>query len=57
MRYIKTFNNFIFEAETSSYDPPKYLVSPPLDQEGNGTIVKRNVDKYLNGEYNDNDED
>ena len=39
--YIKSFVEFINESKenkvnTSDYDPPKYLVSPALNQDGSG---------------------
>jgi hypothetical protein len=34
---MKTFAEFINEMETTKYSPPKYLVSPALDPEGNQT--------------------
>jgi hypothetical protein len=39
--HIKTFVEFINESKenkvnTSDYDPPKYLVSPALNQDGSG---------------------
>jgi len=33
MNRIKTFKQFLFEKNTSEYEPPKHLVSPALDPE------------------------
>jgi len=49
MEKIKKFNQFINEAETSSYAPPKYLVSPALDPEGNQVPDDKLV-KYMEEE-------
>jgi hypothetical protein len=51
MKRVKSFGEFINERETSEYTPPKYLVSPALDQEGNGT-VDDDIDSYMTGELN-----
>ena len=49
MKHIKTYTQYIKESETSSYDPPKYLASPALDQEGNGTVDDE-MGEWLRGE-------
>ena len=38
MKYIKKFEDYLGESETSSYKPPKYLVSPALAQDGSGKV-------------------
>lgn len=54
MEYIKTFEEFVFEKETSEYKSPEYLVSPALAQDGSGvpddkmfTFFKDAFDKSL----------
>lgn len=52
--YIKSFEDFINESKntkvnTTDYDPPKYLVSPALAQDGSGEPDDKMV-KYMEDE-------
>ena len=51
MKYLKKFGDYLNEAETSSYTPPKYLVSPALAQDGSGE-VDDSLTQYMEDELN-----
>lgn len=50
MKTVKNYDEWLFENKTSDYEPPKYLVSPALDSEGN-QIPSDKIHDYLAGHH------
>lgn len=50
MKTVRNYDEWLLESRTSEYTPPKYLVSPALDVEGN-QIPSDKIHDYLVGQH------